>query len=171
MSELAAAEHENAEWHTLAGKAILFFGEIELISIRCLAHLPADRLAVTAARLEFGRRVDLLLEILSGMAASAEPVISKLIESFRTAKRLADTRNLIAHDPVMLDLYVNEAKDDHYVERTIRSVRGNKSPMRLAVLKEFASEVEHLAAELWLQYLDAVRGRDMPFRVLGPSHA
>jgi len=148
MLKLAAAEHENAEWHVLVGKAILFFGEIELISLKCLSHIPADSVGGTAARLTFSRRVDLLLEILKGRKELSIP-LQGLREGFNHAKRLTKTRNLIAHNPLLLDLYANETMDDRYVEWSIRSAREGEAPFRLEDLKEFAAdEVIHYSDDI-----------------------
>ena len=170
MSELAAAERENSEWQVLIGKAILFFGEIELISMKCLSHIPHDSIGKSAVRLEFGRRVDLLLEILEGRE-SPSAALQGLIDGFKSAKGLAKTRNQIAHNPVMLDLYVNETMDDHYVERSIRSARGGAEPFRLEDLKEFSAYVENLAAALWGHYMKVAQTSDGVFRTHGKSDA
>ena len=170
MSGLATAERENADWQVLVGKAILFFGEIELISVKCLSHIPVDSLGRTAVRLEFGRRVELLLEILESRE-NPSVALRGLIEGFKSAKELAKIRNLIAHNPVMLDLYLNETMDDHYVERSIRSVRGGAEPFRLEDLKQFASDVEQLASALWGHYMNAAQTSEGVFRLHGSSNA
>ena len=170
MSELATAERENAEWQVLIGKAILFFGEIELISVKCLGHIPVDSIGKTAVRLEFGRRVELLLEILEGRE-NPSVALRGLIDGFKSAKELAKTRNLIAHNPVMLDIYVNETMDDHYVERSIRSARGGAEPFRLEALREFASDVENLASALWGHYMNVAQTSEGAFRLHGKLDA
>ena len=121
-------------------------------------------MADTVARLEFSRRTDLLLEILGARDRPSEP-IRGLISGFERAKQLAKTRNLIAHNPVMLDLYVNETKTDGYVERSIRSAREKAEPFRLHDLKEFAHAVEDLASELWVHYMNAVGSSDAIYRL------
>jgi hypothetical protein len=97
---------DDSEWQALVGKAIVRFGDIELVSLQCLSHIPGETIGNSAARLEFSRRVDLLIEMLEGRSELNESMRG-LLDGFRRAKGLARTRNLIAHNPVMLDIYVN----------------------------------------------------------------
>ena len=36
-------QRDTEEWRTVVGKAIICFGEIELITYKCLAHIPSDK--------------------------------------------------------------------------------------------------------------------------------
>jgi hypothetical protein len=145
---------DDSEWQALVGKAIVRFGDIELVSLHCLAHIPGETIGNSAARLEFSRRVELLIEMLEGRGALNESMRG-LLDGFARAKVLARTRNLIAHNPVMLDVYVNLGTSDVLTERSIRSARSGAQTLTLEELKEFAAEVEDLAASLWLHYLNA----------------
>lgn len=150
MSDEEALRAEIAEWQALVGTAIVSFGELELITLKCLAHIPHDRISDTASRLGFGQRVDLLLEILNGRKPLPE-VVLVFAEKLKRAKKLAETRNLIAHNPVMLNLYVHMSTGDFKALRSITSARGDGRSIELEDLKEYAAEVEDLASELWLQ--------------------
>src|SRR5690242_10626716 len=104
-SPSTSTNHE--EWEALVGKALLRFGDIELVSIKCLALLPKDRIGATAARLDFGRRVELIVELLEARDGRTSN-LDAILHGMKRAKSLARKRNLIAHNPVMLNLYVNE---------------------------------------------------------------
>jgi hypothetical protein len=163
MTDAPSLHAPDAEWQALVGKAILRFGDIESISLRCLAHIPTDKIAESAARLEFSRRVDILIEIMEGRPALT-PTFAALLNGFKRAKVLAKTRNLIAHNPVMLDIYVNPLTDDIYTEHTIASARSTGQTLNLEQLKEFAAEVEDLSSTLWLHFMQAVDSSDSLFR-------
>ena len=61
------------EWRAVVGKAIVCFGELELITYQCLAHIPSDQISETSSQLGFARRIDLIVEILEGRRPIPEP--------------------------------------------------------------------------------------------------
>lgn len=140
---------EMGEWHAIVGKAIVGFGELELITYKCLAHLPNEKIADTSSRLGFALRVDLIVEMLEGREKQSAR-IAEFIRMLKRARVLAQTRNDIAHNPVMLNVFAHEASGDFALERCIATARGGRI-IDLAAAKEFADEVESLAAEMWLE--------------------
>ena len=160
-----------AEWESLVGKAMVRFGDIELVVTKCLTIIPRDEMGKTAARLEFGRRSDLLIEILTGKEDRGEH-LEQIMVLVKRAKRLADTRNLIAHNPVMLDMYVrseNEQEVDVDSEWTIRSARNDDHVITIEELREFVAEVEDVAAELWGAFLRHTGTADHLWKVHRPE--
>lgn len=158
-----SSAHE--KWERLVGKAILKFGDIELISIKCLSIIPSDRLDKSTAGLEFGRRASLIVEILEGRDDLCEHQITICV-GMKKAKVLAKTRNLIAHNPVMLDLFVNEDETEAVAQHSIKSVRSEQQTLDLEGLEEFAAEVEMLSAKLWLAFLNIAKTSDHLWRVM-----
>lgn len=149
MDAVSKYQREIEEWRAVVGRAIVCFGEVELITHKCLAHIPSDKISDTAARLPFVRRVDLIVEILEGRTPMRSQV-ADFVESLKRAKKLAETRNDIAHNPVMLNVFVHMASGDLLFEHSIATARGGRF-IELAQAKEFADEVEDLAASMWLQ--------------------
>ena len=137
------------EWRSLVGSVILSFGEIELITLKCLAHLPNDHIYESVSTLPFGRRVDLIVEILEGRSNSISEVAS-LIKKLKRAKALSDCRNLLAHNPLVADFYVDKITGDVVVERGISSAKKKEKSIDLPSLKELAGEVDGLASELYI---------------------
>ena len=147
----------SAEWEALVGKAIIRFGDIELALSKCLALIPQDALGNGVLRMEFTRRADLLIAILEGRSERG-PHLDEILRCVKTAQGFAKTRNLIAHNPVMLDIYaLGEENEDgeleHFAEHTIRSARDSGPHLTLESLKEFAASVEGLAAQFWMALL------------------
>ena len=140
---------ETDEWRSVVGKAIVCFGELELITYKCLAHIPSDNISETSSRLGFARRVDLIVEILEGRPLVPEPV-KVFLKHLKRAKELASVRNDIAHNPVMLNVFVHRATGDVALEHSIATARGGRF-IDLAAANEFADEVEDLAGTMWLQ--------------------
>ena len=140
---------EIAEWQAVVGKAIVSFAELELITYKCLAHIPMDQISETSSRLQFSRRVDLIVEILEGRSPLPKAV-SDFVAMLRRARELAQIRNDIAHNPVMLNVFVHKVTGDVLLEQSIAAARGNRF-IDISSAKELAAAVEDLAASMWLQ--------------------
>lgn len=160
-SPSASPEHAGL-WESLVGKAILRFGDIELVSIKCLEVIPTDDISESTARLGFAQRAELLIEILEARI-DRTPDLDQLLECLKRAKPLAKKRNLIAHNPVMLDIFVNEDETQMLAEHSITHARSDET-MSLEDLKEFAAAVEDLSSKLWLAFLRVVDSADPLWR-------
>lgn len=145
------------------GKALLRFGDIELISIKCLAWIPKDKIGAAAAKLNFGSRVDLLLELLEAREAR-DAHLETIMIGMKRAKELARKRNLIAHNPVLLNLYVNDDETEQLVQYSISSARSEGQTIDLDELREFADEVSDLSSTLWMAFLNASGTSDHLYR-------
>jgi hypothetical protein len=144
------------EWEKLVGRAILRFGDIELVSIKCFALFPTEKIAdsAAAAKLDFSPRADLLVKQLEDRE-DRDDSLDAILMGIRRAKELARKRSVIAHNPVMLDLYVNEDETESFARHLITSARFGNQTLDLEELKEFAEEVDGLAAQLWLAFVKA----------------
>lgn len=137
------------EWRAVVGKAIVCFGELELITYQCLAHIPSDKISETSSKLGFVRRIDLIVEILEGRRPIPEPA-EIFIGQLKRARELSATRNDIAHNPVMMNMFRYGDSDDFALKHCIATARGGRI-IDLADAKKFADAVEDLAATMWLQ--------------------
>ncbi|HVY22132.1 MAG TPA: hypothetical protein VG962_02140 [Steroidobacteraceae bacterium] len=91
------------------------------------------------------------MEILNGRKELTQ-ALGKLRDGFSRAKQLAKTRNLIAHNPLMLNLYVNHGIEESLPVYKIDSARSSNHSITLDELKEFTAEVDDLAAMLWMEF-------------------
>ncbi|HYC35284.1 MAG TPA: hypothetical protein VEC19_02595 [Usitatibacter sp.] len=149
MTSLDQRQRELEQWRAVVGKAIVCFGELELVTHQCLVHLPSDKISDTSSKLPFSKRVDLIVEILEARASANDAVVT-FVQMLRRAKKLAETRNDIAHNPVMMNIFVREESGDPLLAHCIATVRSGRV-IDLAEATEFADEVEDLAASMWLQ--------------------
>ena len=163
MKSPFATDQHAAEWEALVGKAILRFGDIELVSMKCLSLIPSDKIIDTASRLDFSRRAEWIVEVLEARSERSSEM-SALLNGFKRAKELAQLRNLIAHNPVMLELYVNEDETQSFTRHAISSARTGKQSLDLDGLKEFAGEVEQLSSELWMALLNMAQSSEHLWR-------
>lgn len=135
------------------GKAVLRFGDIELVCIKCLSAIAPKKNERAASRLKFGQRVDLLIKHLEARPTSDEHLLA-ILNGMKRAKGLAKTRNLIAHNPVLLDIYVTQDETESFASHAITSIRSEQDTLDLEGLHEFADEIESLSSELWLAFLN-----------------
>lgn len=85
-------------------------------------------------------------------------------DKLRSAVAIADTRNLIAHNPVMLEIFTNDDESLFKVEHQIRGIRKTDVTMNLEQVKEFADEVESLSNELWLIFTNLAKDSKVLWR-------
>ena len=132
------------EWSAAIGKAFIAFGGIEHVTVACLRQLPRDRLQKSTRSYRLGQRIDLLLEILEAYEA---PPYKQLSASLGRAKELAETRNLIAHNPLVLEFY--ERPDGSYYHQQVIAAMHRDKKITLEQLQAFAEESEALTAALY----------------------
>lgn len=82
----------------------------------------------------------------------------KLSDALKQAKELAPTRNLIAHNPLVLEIY--ELADGSLFHREVIASLHNERRIALPELRDFAAKADALSSDLY-QYSSSV------FKVLG----
>jgi len=142
MVQLVDPKHE---WASEIGRIVISFGSIEHVTMLCLRRLPRDPIYPATSHLNLVPRLDLLMAVLAG---SSDPDAARLAELFGEAKRLAEDRNLILHNPLMLEVY--EDKEGSYeFQHAIQSVRRAEKRLPLAELVRIREKAERLATELY----------------------
>lgn len=132
------------EWALAIGRAFVSFGSIEHIVVVGLREVPRDRIHRSIRALGLGQRIALLVEILEGHDGE---LYAGFAEALKQAKLLAETRNLIAHNPLVLEVY--EFKDgEHWMREVIAGLHNDKR-LDLKELQKFASDAEALCARLY----------------------
>jgi hypothetical protein len=99
---LASIADPNGEWAAAIGTALVAFGSIEHTTVVCLREIPKDSIWRFAKALKLTPRIDLLWELLE---PHQQPECLKLADKLRQVKALARTRNLIAHNPLVLQMH------------------------------------------------------------------
>jgi hypothetical protein len=140
------------EWETAIGRALLAFGSIEHATIVCLTSIPRDKIQRSTMRFNLAPRIDLLLEILEGHTGEA---FTQLSDALKRARQLAETRNLIAHNPLVFEFYEHE--DGGYtINDVIASLHKQGKTLSLDELKDFASQSTLLASDLYTKTSNAI---------------
>ena len=142
MSKLVDLSHK---WAVEIGRIFIAFGSIESATHECLRRIPRDPIYSIAKRLTFAQRIDLLEVILNSMEESKAVRLSVLLKQ---ASRLAEQRNLIAHNPLSLDIYTSDV-GEHSIRESIRSLRNSEKGISFEQLVEIRYQTEALVIEIY----------------------
>jgi hypothetical protein len=141
---LAKIVDTNGHWAAAIGKGFVAFGGIEHTTVVCLRTILKDSIPKFTKSLKLGQRIDLLLELL-------EPYQQRecldLAEKLRSAKDLTQTRNLIAHNPLVFEIY-EDGNGGYTFGESIAAIHRVGHKITLAEVQDFADKSEHLAHDL-----------------------
>lgn len=124
------------------------FGAIEMYTNLFLQRLPRDQIAKSASKMVLNARFDLLIELLTNRE---DPLARMVLPLVAEAKGLARIRNTVAHEPLMLDIYVEPGKDDIRVETRMSSSKGPKE-IAFNDLVTWREQAEQVAIKLTAAY-------------------
>lgn len=137
-------KHED-EFAPLIGKTIIGFANIEYFTYTALEILPNESIFKTACNLELCQRLDLLIEIVKGRKPSEKA--TTFITSLTRCRKLAEKRNIIAHNPLIIETLGNTL-----TPRIKHCLKRNKS-ITLEELRLLCEEVNSLGGQLYDQFL------------------
>lgn len=150
------SEQHKKEWPLLVGTTMLAFSDIESVTYDCLAVLPSDKIAESLSHLKLGQRIDLINAIIDSRDFGEEGKHFKklLIE----AKNSSQMRNLIAHNPLALEIYANHKGAVEY-RHVIASLKNDMHYFDKVKLADFSKSAQKLATELldaWMEVRKAI---------------
>lgn len=150
ISHIEASNHMAAKqtlWRVAVGRFILGFGEIEWFTFHMLSELPSERVLESTMSLPFAKRVDIVIEI--AKRRDLDPGLRmRLISVLEKAKKLAATRNLVAHNPLFLNLFDDRVGAD--LQFQLSRYGEQQAKLTFEELETRCSEVERLAEELYM---------------------
>ena len=132
------------KWAAAIGRAFVAFGSIEHTTVVCLRNIPRDNLQTFARSLKLVPRVELLRELL---APYEQPEAAQLASVLGQVKALAPTRNLIAHNPLVLEFY-EDPNGGYTFRESIAAIHKEGHKITLGEVEQFASASESLATNL-----------------------
>jgi hypothetical protein len=136
----------------LIGRFVLAFGDIENVTYLALYQLPKDNIFETTSSLAFGKRVQLVMELVANHPEVNDSLREKFIALLKKATKLSETRNHVAHSPLMMKVYHHEAHGWIHEEVELGNVRNRERGVSLKALRTATSEAEKLAKSLYKQY-------------------
>ena len=142
-------EATKAEWSSSIGRLMMAFGEIEAVTQLFLYKFPRDAIFETTARLNFGVRTRLVADVVENHPDIETKSKTEFVGLLKEARRLSDTRNIIAHSPLMMRYYEHPIEGWQHYEIVLGNVRNREEPITKDALKDIVEEVETLARSLW----------------------
>lgn len=131
-------------WSEPIGRVFLAFGSIEHAVLIGLRDIPKDKFQRTVVRMPLASRIELLIEIIE---SRSEVPYFVFIDALKKAKELAKLRNILAHNPLVLEVY--EAQGNFLTTEVIAAMHNEKHRMSFTELNEFVKEAEGLAEQLY----------------------
>ena len=141
---MASIVDPKGEWAAAIGAAFVAFGSIEHTTVVCLREIPSDSIWRFSKSLNLAPRVDLLLELLEPYQ---QQECLTLAEKLRQVKGLARTRNLIAHNPLVLQMH-EDGQGNRIFGSAITAIHKEGHLISLAETQQFAATCEELAFDL-----------------------
>ena len=133
MAKIVDLDHK---WALMIGRVFIAFGAIEKLTHDCLIEWLKDPIYEHLKSSRLSTRIDLVIELVKAKDFKSDNV-ENFITLLNRAKKLAEKRNLLAHNPLLLDLFAGEfqeiiqsnLKDDVYMtfEELVRIVEESEA--------------------------------------------
>ncbi|WP_132982814.1 hypothetical protein [Thermomonas haemolytica] len=143
---------EHQHWANGIGKLLLAFAGIEAATLELIQLISLSKIHDSATRLQLHQRVELLLEICEGLDT---PDHQPLIAVLEKVKGLQSTRNLVAHNPLVIEISVHP-ENVFLAKEVIRSRQNRNKRITLEELQDAAKYAEVLERQLF-QQVEAAR--------------
>lgn len=138
---------ERNKWESAIGKCFLSFGNVEYLLYNFHQFISKDDAPRFISSLSLSKRTELLSELLN-QHNFRELDFSLIKIDLDDTKKLSETRNLIAHNPLMFEFYESEPGAIKIVQ-TIVSIKNRGHKITLSELDEFSEKAQSLVDRLY----------------------
>ena len=139
---------DDEKWAPVIGRLFIAFGSIELTVSEILAAVMSSATFRFFVTQTLEKRISVLKAVLpeSNLPSGDQKVLALNLDD---VTRLADTRNLVAHNPLAMSFFDKKAEDGMtLLEEAIISYRDRTSHVKFADLMKHVGEAERLADAL-----------------------
>lgn len=157
MDKLFGDRHE---WATAIGRIFIAFGAIESVTHTCLTSWSEEPLYKHLSKMRLDQRLSLIADLAS-MQGLPESEVSIFVGRIKETRELAQKRNHIAHNPLVLCLFAPEGE---FVP-VIGSHKEEGPILEYKEVVELASQAEQLEAEFEV-FLVMMRLHDIEWKPL-----
>ena len=152
MASLRKAKINRDEWAMLVGRFILLFGDVENVTHLALVQLETLLGEEIKPHPRFANRVEQVVGLMKRVSQFEEDAVAEFVEKLKAAKMLSDTRNHVAHSPLMLTIYDHPKHGWKHQEIGLANARNRLKAMSLKDLQDSVREVERLSGSLYKLY-------------------
>ena len=143
-SKPAVGVEINDLWPSLLGHGLIAFGSIEHGVSLAYSHVAPQRPSSKFDRLPLSGRIDKIIELIE---KSQAPQFDDLKAALTAAKPLLPLRNHIAHNPVMLDVFVFGT--EFVTTQTIPSLQSGGRTMTFSDANVFVAEAKEVSLNIY----------------------
>jgi hypothetical protein len=136
-----------ALWAQLVGRFVLAFGEIEWGVCQALVRVPERNQFPAMKRCEFKVRATAAIKHTNDRVQD-DAVRRALVRAINEGIKLADSRNLIAHNPAQIAIYTDGDEEDPVFRMEIISMLDETKFVTQPQLQALAEKAESVAAEM-----------------------
>ena len=140
---------DKKSWALLIGQTLIDFGDIEVITYRCLERFPSENIFPSLRGIKLGQRIDLISNVLQSKFGDTA---KKMITLLGRVKHLAKQRNILAHNPMTWDIYKDEQGKIKDFKQVIRSELNENKYLHFQDLRDLAREVSEIVPKLKDEY-------------------
>ncbi|MFX1563388.1 MAG: hypothetical protein ACFFDP_08785 [Promethearchaeota archaeon] len=133
--------NEHTDWEVFAGRLITSFGEIELLTHRLFRLWLPQKSGHEYTLLQ---RLDKLIGYVDHLTDQGDKK-QRLVDLLIECRKLNVIRNQVAHNPTILTKF-----DETTYENEITDLRGDRDPISLEQLHEYADEAVSVKSELFI---------------------
>ncbi|WP_404419019.1 hypothetical protein [Marinospirillum sp.] len=123
MVKLVDLDHK---WAVAIGRIFVAFGSIESCTYKCIDAFAEETIAKFLKSMPLAKRTEVLIDLVSPKNLETENK-TEFLNNLEEIRKLLEKRNLIAHNPLVLQVYDEETSDTVWRERIISEKNKNKS--------------------------------------------
>ena len=153
---------DSARWAPLIGRMFIAFGSIERTTHQCIHDWAGETIHKHFARSPLSSRIDLARDLTKSQDAK-KATKEAFVDLLLTAKKLAESRNLVAHNPLCL-VVLQDTLDNPFLEAIAHNTDDSKL-LSYEALVEIVRRTELCAEEL-VQNFVAFRLEKLDFDAL-----
>lgn len=136
---------DSARWAPIIGRMFIAFGSIERTTHECIRDWAGEIIHKHFANAPLSARIDLARDLAEAQSAT-DATQKAFVRSLLSAKKLAQNRNLVAHNPLCL-VFLQDSLDRSFLEAVAHHTKEQKI-LSYEALVEIVDRTERCAEEL-----------------------
>jgi hypothetical protein len=136
------------KWATAIGRMFVAFGSIESCTYECIDAFAEESIAKYLKGMPLAKRVEVLVDLVNSKELEHENK-SDFLSNLEKIRKLLEKRNLIAHNPLVLQVYDEETSESVCRERII-SVKKKNKHINYDEIIAIAEKSENLSSSIHL---------------------
>ena len=134
-------------WAPYVGTFMLEFGAVESFTLHLLKKHTSDIVFKHVKNIGLGNRIKLIKDLITSSDID-DDIVERFLDTFKKIEKLAEIRNIIAHNTVKLVFWTNIEPGDVPYEEALCNDKNDRT-ITLSELKEHTAELSILVETLY----------------------